>query len=117
MLYGHNSEKKLIGNTLEERERYLYLIQKFFGGKTLWDRTELECEGGLIERCMGECSSDLHGKPFCLASFRVDVECPYAGNRVKGGNPYHTCTYFSILAQNMNSGGINPENFRNLRRM
>ena len=116
MLYGHNSEKKLIGKTEEERSRYLYLITKFFNGKTLWERTKLEQGGGLVERCMGECSSDFFGDQFCLASSTVDIECPYAGNRVEGGNPYQMCDYFKNLYKQNPSANIVPELFQNPKR-
>ena len=114
-MYGHNSGSKLIGKTPEERERYLYLIWKFFDGETLWDRTKLDSYKGL-ERCMGEHSSDFFGKPFCLVSIHGNVDCKYAGNRVKNGNPYQICTFFEYLSKELGVKISNKENFRNLKR-
>ncbi|MFT4244797.1 MAG: hypothetical protein ACMXYB_05080 [Candidatus Woesearchaeota archaeon] len=116
MLYNYNSEQKLIGKTSEEKKRYLYLITKFFEGETLWERTKLEQEGGLIERCMGECSSEFFGDYFCLASSKNNITCPYARNRVEGGNPYQICSYFKELHEQNPRSNLVYELFQNPRR-
>ncbi|MFP4402541.1 MAG: hypothetical protein ACLFPL_04915 [Candidatus Nanoarchaeia archaeon] len=94
MTFGHNSQNYLLGETKKEQDRYLYLINKFFNGQTLWERTQLENENGLVGLCMGECSTFIYGDHFCLASHNSDMQCQYAGERVNGGNPFQLCNYF-----------------------
>lgn len=117
-MYGHNSRFRLLGNTKDEQERYLYLINKFFDGKTLWERTKIDNNSGLVGLCMGECSIFIHGDYFCRASFGNDISCPYAGERVDGGNPFQKCGYFEELLKNIKGEKcVDPEYFRNIRRV
>ena len=95
-------------------ERYQYLIDKFFDGVPLEKRTQINNYFGMLESCMGECSSFFFGDHFCMASFGYDIQCPYLGDRVNGGNPFAKCKYLDEVRGVIDENSyIVPYFFRN----
>ena len=105
-------EEYLIGETNEQKLRYFYLIHKFFKGKSLKDRTKIENEGGLLEACMGECSTVMYGLPYCRISLRGSLQCSYLANVRQPHNPFFVCNYFYKLGEQKPQSAIVPELFR-----
>lgn len=73
-----------------KKEKYLLkyqeLLEKFYDGKTLHERTSLENE--LVQTCQGTLVKKLAGREFCF-SMTNQLECPY---QKKDSDNLYSCT-------------------------
>lgn len=73
--------------------RYKYLVDKFFDGVSLEERTRIS--GTLLDCCWGELSSTFFEEyQYCMISYGREIRCPYISKK-RNVNGFKECNFFS----------------------
>ena len=80
------AERKLV----KKLERYEYLVNKFFDGVSLAERTRID--RSLLDYCWGCVSTEIYGFRCCRISINRFIQCPYSSAN-KDHNGFNRCLF------------------------